>query len=113
VKLFWMSPEYAHDAEIFGEVQALGALRLINALNRLFRRSENGQILEGLVSLETLVTSLNVFKSKDPRDCIYAVMHLAEDAQDIASGNFKQQTTAGAAYPTLPIDYSLPFDEIS
>jgi hypothetical protein len=116
VKLFWMSPEYAHDAEIFGDVQALGALRLIEALNRLFRRSEDGEILEGLVNLETLVTSLNVFETKDPRDCIYAVMHLAEDAEDIATGtrqDFQQKTVVEASYPTLPVDYRLPFDEIA
>lgn len=116
VKLFWLSPEYAHDAEIFGEVEAFGALRLIKALNRLFRRSENGQILEGLVSLETLVTSLDCFSTKDPRDCIYAVMRLSEEAQDIASAaryDLKQQMAAEAAYPTLLVDYSLPFDEIS
>jgi hypothetical protein len=82
----------------------------------LFRRSEDGQILEGLVSLETLVTSLNCFETKDPRDCIYAVIHLAADARDIASGTgpgLVQQTLAEAAYPTLTIDYSLPFDEIA
>jgi hypothetical protein len=79
VQLFLLSPDYNHDAEIFGEVQALGALRLINALNRLFRRSDDGQILEGLVSLETLVTSLNVFQTKFSRDCIYAVMSLSDN----------------------------------
>jgi hypothetical protein len=94
----------------------LGALRLINALNRLFRRSDDGQILEGLVSLETLVTSLNVFQTKDPRDCIYAVMHLAENAQDIPTGVlgwYKQKRAAESAYPALPIDYNRPFHEVA
>jgi hypothetical protein len=116
VKLFWLSAEYAHDAEILGEIKALGALRLIDALNRLFRRSEDNQILEGLVSLETLVTSLNVFETKDPRDCIYAVMRLAEDAQDILSGvsiDLRIATRPELDFPTLDIDYTLPFDEIA
>jgi hypothetical protein len=98
VKLFRLSPDYNHDAEIFGEVQALGTLRFINSLNRLFRRSNDGKILEGLVSLETLVISLNVFQTKDPRDSIYAAIRLAENAQDLGTGDFskwhKQPTLA-------------------
>ena len=58
---------------------------LIEALGRLFRRSGDGEILEGLVNLETLVTSLNAFETGDPRDCIYAVMDLAEDVKDMAA----------------------------
>jgi Heterokaryon incompatibility protein (HET) len=116
-ELFWMSPKYAHDAEIFGEVQALGALRLINALNRLFRRSDDGQILEGLVSLETLVTSLNIFRTKDPRDSIYAVMRLAENNEDPgmrdSSSALIPQAAAQLAYPTLPIDYNCPFHTVA
>ncbi|KAE9366452.1 HET-domain-containing protein [Stipitochalara longipes BDJ] len=113
VKLFWLSPEYAHDAEIFGEVQALGALRLINALNRLFRRSDDGQILEGLVSLETLVTSLNGFQTEDPRDCIYAVMQLAESVQD-PPGSLQHPEQAADVYSSgIPIDYDSPFHIIA
>jgi hypothetical protein len=78
--------QFLNDVDIFGKTQALGALRLIGALNRLFRRSDDGKILEGLVSLETLVTSLNVFETQDSRDCIYAVMEIAEDVQDMVLG---------------------------
>jgi hypothetical protein len=115
VKLFRLSPDYNHDAEIFGEVQALGALRLINALNRLFRRSDDGQILEGLVSLETLVTSLNVFQTKVSRDCIYAVMSLAENSEQvrISNSSSSQQMPAEPIWPTLLIDYNRPFHEIA
>jgi hypothetical protein len=111
VKLFWMSPEYAHDAEIFGEVQALGALRLINALNRLFRRSDDGQILEGLVSLETLVTSLNGFQTEDPRDSIYAVMELAESvpALGLAAVVGYAGPEVGAYFGGIDVDYDSPF----
>ncbi|PMD15734.1 HET-domain-containing protein [Hyaloscypha hepaticicola] len=115
VKLFLLSPDYNHDAEIFGEVQALGALRLINALNRLFRRSDDGQILEGLVSLETLVTSLNVFQTKICRDCIYAVISLSNNSQQGGNANYSssQQTPATSMWPTLPINYNLPFHEVA
>jgi hypothetical protein len=115
VKMFRLSPDYNHDAEIFGEVQALGALRLINALNRLFRRSDHGQILEGLLSLETLVTLLNVFQTKDCRDCIYAVMSLAEKSEQVGTANSSssQRTSAESVWPTLLIDYNRPFHEVA
>ena len=113
VKLFWMSPEYARDAEIFGEVQALGALRLINALNRLFRRSDDGQILEGSVSLQTLVTSLNGFQTENPRDCLYAVIQLAESVQDLP-GPFQHPGQAADAYfQGISIDYDYPFNAVA
>jgi hypothetical protein len=64
-----------------------------------------------------LVTSLNVFQTKDPKDSIYAVMRLAENAQDLGTGAFSrphsQQTLAESAWPDLPIDYSCPFEEVA
>ncbi|TVY76095.1 Heterokaryon incompatibility protein 6 OR allele [Lachnellula suecica] len=111
--LFWMSPEYAHDAEILGEVQALGALRLINTLNRLFRCSDDGQILEGLVDLETLVTSLNIFETTEPRDCIYSVMSLAETTRNQISTVLKQQIPAESIFPNLLVDYDRPFYDVA
>ncbi|PMD32074.1 HET-domain-containing protein [Hyaloscypha variabilis F] len=115
VKLFWMSPEYAHDAEIFGEVQALGALRLINALNGLFRRSDDGQILEGLVSLETLVTSLNGFQTEDPRDSIYAVMQLAETPESVLALDLFEYPGLGvdAYIGGINVDYDSPFFQVA
>lgn len=111
---FLVSHEYAHDAAIFGEVQALGALRLIEALNRLFRRSEDGKILEGLTTLETLVTSLSCFETKDPRDSIYSVMDLAEDIDHIVPvDNRTNRAEEEKTFPTLRIDYGLPFDEVA
>ena len=114
-QLFRRSTEFANDANIFGETQALGALRLIDALNRLFRRSDDGQILEGLVSLETLVTSLNVFETQNPRDCIYAVMDLAEDVQNMVEerSSLRINEDGHKVYPTLQVDYTLPFEEIA
>jgi hypothetical protein len=115
VKLFRLSPDYNHNAEIFGEVQGLGALQLINAVNGLFRRSDDDQILESLLSLETLVTSLNAFQTKDCRDCIYAVMPLAKTSQEgvTAGSSNSQQAPAKPIWPTLPIDYNRPFHEVA
>jgi hypothetical protein len=116
VKLFRLSPDYNHNAEIFGEVQGLGALQLINAVNRLFRRSDDGQILDSLLTLETLVVSLNAFQTKDCRDCIYAVMPLANNSQEggtAGCSSSSQQAPAKPMWPTLPIDYNRPFHEVA
>lgn len=88
-------------------------MRLINALNRLFRHSDDGEILESLVDLESLVTSLNVFRTTDPRDCIYAVMPLAGINQSLQTWAFagwhEQQSPAEIDTPKLPIDYGCAF----
>lgn len=122
-QLFWMSHEYAHDAAIFGEVQALGALRLIDALNRLFRRSEDGTILDGLATLETLVTSLSCFETKDPRDTIYSVLHLAADVNSIMSSDTRNpiempsdyiaRVSVANLFPAIRVNYKLTFDEVA
>jgi hypothetical protein len=115
-QLFKRSTEFSNDVDIFGETQALGALRLIDALNWSFRRSDDGQVLEGLVSLETLVTSLNVFETQDPRDCIYAVMDIAEDFQDMALeklSGLHLKEPGSTLYPALQVNYALSFEEIA
>ncbi len=115
MKIFRLSPDYNHNAEIFGEVQGLGALQLINAVNRLFRRAEDGQILDSLLTLETLVVSLNTFQTKDCRDCIYAVMPLANNSQQggTAGSISSQQAPTKSMWPSLPIDYNRPFHEVA
>jgi hypothetical protein len=110
----------------------------VEVLGRLLRRSGDGEILEGLVNLETLVTSLNAFETRDPRDSIYAVMDLAEDVKDMAASkdphfNFdvsnqpKDNSTrvdiplrislskenVKLDYPNLRVDYNLPFEEVA
>lgn len=62
-----------------GDMRALGANTLVEATNNLFRRSDNGEILERLLSLETLVSTLLAFEAKDPRDTVYAVLSIAKD----------------------------------
>jgi hypothetical protein len=60
--------------------RALGANTLVNATSNLFRRSEDGEIHQRLLTLEVLVSSLFLpFEASDPKDTIYAVLSLAKD----------------------------------
>jgi hypothetical protein len=97
-QLFRQSSEFDNDAHVLGEVQAIGALSLIKVCNRLFRRSDDGRILFGLLSLETLVADLGSFKSTSPHDTIYALLNLAGDVESRDS---------------FPIDYGQRFNEVA
>ncbi|KAK8214812.1 hypothetical protein M8818_002395 [Zalaria obscura] len=69
-----------HNPDFVGEIQALGAYQLVKATSNLFRRSDDGRILQILVDLETLVSILTPFEARIPHDTIYAVLALAKDA---------------------------------
>jgi len=60
----------------------LSAYTLINTINHLFRRSDNGEIQKRLVSLEELVSVMLLpFECSEPRDKIYAALPLAKDTR--------------------------------
>ena len=73
-----MSELFNHIPDFLGEIKALGATRLVDATNKLFRKDENGQVLERLLSLETLISDLSAFQVSRPHDIIYAVLNLAK-----------------------------------
>jgi Heterokaryon incompatibility protein (HET) len=60
-------------------IKNLGANALVDFANNLFRRSENGDIQQRMMTLEVLVSNLLAFEATDPRDTIYAVLSLAKD----------------------------------
>jgi hypothetical protein len=71
---------YPNTAGPFGDARALGANTLVNATNNLFRKSEDGEILQRLLTLEVLVScQFLAFEASDPRDVIYAVLSVAKD----------------------------------
>jgi Heterokaryon incompatibility protein (HET) len=80
-KLFLSSASYHHDSDFVGEVEELGANRLVYAANNVFRKADDGEILEHLLSLEALISTLSVFSASDPRDTVYAILQLANDAR--------------------------------
>jgi hypothetical protein len=83
---------------------------LVHATSNLFRKSNDGQILERLADLETLVSELSPFEATNPRDIIYGVLALAKDTRSTgqrgARGKEPISTTATSgdmpATPEIP-----------
>jgi hypothetical protein len=79
--LFQGSTEFHNHPNYLGEVDALGAKALVDVTNNLVRKSEDGTVLERLLSLEALISTLTAFEASSPHDSIYAVLWLAHDAE--------------------------------
>ena len=79
-KLFQGSKLFDYHPDFLGEIEELGANRLVYASSNLFRKSDDGTIMEHLLSLEALMSSLSVFEASNPHDVVYAILWLANDA---------------------------------
>jgi hypothetical protein len=64
----------------FGEIEAYGALGLVNTMDIMFRKSETGVIMDLLLSLESILTNMTAFDASRPHDTVYAIMQLSNDA---------------------------------
>ena len=105
-QLFKQDKSFGHRADFLGDVEALGANRLVQTIGKLFRKADDGQRLEKLLSLESLVSNLSAFNFAKPHDIIYAVLSLANDtiASAKASESFLQRRvsiTGPFARPTF------------
>ncbi|KAL2071928.1 hypothetical protein VTL71DRAFT_13163 [Oculimacula yallundae] len=90
--------------------KALGANILVSASSNLFRKSSTGQVIQRLLSLELLVSSmLLAFEAKDPRDTVFAVLQIAKDVyptySSLRPGNISNRASTakliGYAVPVL------------
>lgn len=79
--LFQGSKDFQNHPNYLGEVEALGAKSLVDITTNLFRKSDDGVVLERLLSLEALISTLTLFEAGSPHDTIYAVLWLAHDAE--------------------------------
>ena len=89
-KSIMMSDLFNHVPNFLGEIKFLGATRLVNATSNIFRKSNNGQVLERLLSLEVLISNLSAFKTSRPHDVIYAVLNLAKGIRTSATTSSKR-----------------------
>lgn len=71
--------EYQFDPDYLGELDALGAKIIVDITNRMFRKQDNGNVIEHLVSLEALMSTLTMFEASSLHDTIYATLWLAYD----------------------------------
>jgi hypothetical protein len=76
-----------------GDVQLLGAAALIEVSRLVFRKDNNGKVLQRLLNLEMLLSLLPTFEVTELLDTVYAVIDLAKDEADT-----KQ----------IKVDYGLP-----
>ena len=83
------SSHFDHASDYLGEIKSLGATRLVDATSNLFRRSNSGQVVESLLPLDVLVSSLSVFEASKAHDTIYAILTLAKDTHVAAKVNGK------------------------
>lgn len=79
--LFQSSAQFHNHPNYLGEVDALGAKALVDITTNLFRKAEDGFILERLFSLEALISTMTLFEASSPHDTIYSVLWLAHDAE--------------------------------
>lgn len=68
---------------------------LVRATSNLLRKSKDGQILERLTDLETLVSELLAFEAAEPRDTIYGVLALAKDTISTGQRQARKWKRAG------------------
>lgn len=98
----------------------VGAIRLAKASSNLFRKSKDGQVLERLFSLETLISTFSDFQTSRPHDTIYSVLNLARDVPTSAAKSDTERLvklatprfTQAAEGTRFMVDYNKPFIEV-
>lgn len=92
-KQFKGSQVYEHNPDFFGDINAMGASRLVLTTSNLYRKSDDGRIIDRLLSLEALVSILSDFKARERHDTFYAVLALGRDTWERSSLGPKTATT--------------------
>ncbi len=99
-KTIQKSEDFNRIPDFLGEIQFLGATRLVDATSNLFRKAKSGEVQEKLLTLEALVSNLSAFKASRPHDTIYAVLALAKGIHSMAK---PYKGADGAETPVTPI----------
>jgi hypothetical protein len=92
--------------DTMGEVQSFGAYILLEAMSRLFLRTEDGGIVKPIKSLESLVTSLKTFDTSDQRDIIYSLVSIASDTYKLSESYYIRRDEETKEKIDLPVDYN-------
>ena len=95
---------------ILSDVDGLGAVVLVDSISHLTRKSDEGDVKEHLVGLETLVSSLLSFAASTPHDIIYSLLALARDTpQKYATDHNAQLETAMMTDEQMPMDMDIDY----
>jgi hypothetical protein len=74
---------------------------LVRATSTLFRKPKDGQTLERLTDLETLVSELSAFEASEPRDTTYGALALAKDTISTGQRQARKPKRAGSIVELL------------
>jgi hypothetical protein len=92
------------DPDPLREIGKLGPNVLVDATSNLFRKDDNGEIIEHRMTLESLISTLTAYEASDPRDTIYAVLSLAKDSNRPSINKWVPNSAANGALDTAPTD---------
>jgi hypothetical protein len=107
IKQVFLNEANNYTRNLLGEVQALGACRLIEITNEVFRKAADGSVQNRLMTLERLIGDLTMFEVLNPKDVVYAMVALAKDIKTVAQ---KKHTTDPGAFPVETPTADEPFD---
>lgn len=79
VRALFDPSEWRYGRNTLGEIQFSSANVLLEVISSLFPTTEDRSKHKPLKSLEYLVTTLQTFDASDPRDLIYALVHISRD----------------------------------
>ena len=109
-KIFRESTAFHNHPDYLGDVSELGATRLVEASANIFRKSDDNQIMEHLLSLEALMSMLSAFEASDPHDTVYAILWMAQDARPIFFGSPRNAFSPGPSPTQSPAPRPTIFD---
>ncbi|PYH32135.1 HET-domain-containing protein [Aspergillus neoniger CBS 115656] len=124
VRALFDPSKWRYGRNTLGEIQLSSANILFGVTSSLFPTSEERSKHKPLRSLEYLVTTLQTFDASDPRDLIYALVHISRDHSEerieMARQLTQKQQTAEEVHqraenqqcpkkvPKLHVDYGTP-----
>ncbi|OJI81925.1 hypothetical protein ASPTUDRAFT_933778 [Aspergillus tubingensis CBS 134.48] len=79
VRALFDPTKWRYGRNTLGEIQFSSANVLLEVISSLFPTTEDRSKHKPLKSLEYLVTNLQTFDASDPRDLIYALVHISRD----------------------------------
>lgn len=89
------------------DIAALGANKLVTILSNLSRKAADGGILERLVGIETLVSSLLFFEASTPHDYIFALLALGRDTVHKACPNEQRRLSSSGNNFNIEVNYEM------
>ncbi|KIX00009.1 uncharacterized protein Z518_10936 [Rhinocladiella mackenziei CBS 650.93] len=107
--MFQKSEKFGYNPDYLGEIDAYGAKNLVDTIDFMFRKTEDGDIImEQLLSLESVLTNLTAFDADRPHDYVYAVMRLSNDARPVSRTSMAQDLGPHSELRTINVTNQAP-----